>query len=93
MEARDCKCPGSSCMLSIVVLEDDVSPASLVLHTSTFCDASVDTDVCFSVNTGHLFVLRLSLWELMSKVHIYVFVLADHCTHTPRKGPFVRVYT
>ena len=55
MEVRDCKCPGSICMLLNLDLQDDAPPASLLIGTSTVCETSVDEDACFSVNTGHLF--------------------------------------
>ena len=92
MEARDFKCPGSSCVLFNVALEDDAPPVVLVVDTSTFCDASADEDVRLAIS-GHLLARQSPLWALLSQIHTYVLPLADHCTDTPRKGPSAGVYT
>ena len=95
MEVRDCKCPGSSCILSLLIvdLENDSPTGSLVVGSSTVCEASVHAAVLFPVNSGHLLVLQLPWWTLVSQVQKYVLLLADHFTRTPLRRPSLCIYT
>ena len=54
---------------------------------------SVDTDVPFPVNTGHLLVLQLPWWTLMSQVQKYMFCSFQTISLAHPSEDHLRVYT